>query len=185
MPRAVPVALTALVLASSPVLVGCGGDDGSDVAPRTTPTIAFQPSGPAEPPAGTTTSTVPTPAPDDSGATTTTAPDAPSGSTEQLTPPDAAPPARTPTETTVERPKNAVFCPGDSAKGVKAVEKFDTRVLLGLKTAEAAARAKKEGCAMRVVRRDGQDLAGTMDFSNTRVNVTETKGRIVRIVSIG
>ncbi|MEV4420463.1 hypothetical protein AB0L40_10880 [Patulibacter sp. NPDC049589] len=190
MQRVVPAVLTVLALAAAPALAGCGGDDEAQDASATTTSTAAVPTT-----TGTTTAILPpktpadgqqdpaSPAPDP-GPTETTAP---SGPTTELAPPGAKPPAKTPTETTVKRPSDPVWCPeAEGGKGAtKASHRFDTRELLGLKIAEATALAKQHACAVRVVRRDGNDLIRTMDFSNARINVTETKGRIVRLNGVG
>lgn len=181
MSRAVP-ALLVLALAATPALAGCGDDDGATTqGGATTPpgTTAAPAGGPATPPAPTTTSPVPaTPAPDD-GSTT------PPDDTRTLEAPGTDPPPRSPTITEVQRPAKALHCPGGGAKGGGAEGDFDARELLGLPVARATALAERNGCAMRVVVRDGQDLIRTMDYSSGRVNVTETAGRIVALNGIG
>ncbi|CAB4915370.1 unannotated protein [freshwater metagenome] len=180
MSRAVP-ALLVLALAAAPALAGCGGDDGGPQGAATTPPATTAPAAtaPATPSAPTTTSPVPaTPAPDD-GATTS--PD----DTRTLEAPGTDPPPRSPTITEVQRPARAVRCPGGGAKGGGEEGDFDARELLGLPVARATALAERNGCAMRVVVRDGQDLIRTMDYSSGRVNVTETAGRVVALNGIG
>jgi hypothetical protein len=57
--------------------------------------------------------------------------------------------------------------------------------LVGYCLADAEQLAKNYGYSVRVVRQDGEDLAATADFSETRINVA-TKGDIVaEVVSIG
>jgi hypothetical protein len=121
-----------------------------------------------------------TPASPDDGSTTS--PD----ETETHEAPGTDPPPRSPTVTEVQRPAKAVRCPGAGAKGGPGeAGDFDARELLGLPAARAKALAERNGCAMRVVVRDGQDLVRTMDYSTGRVNVTETAGRIVALNGIG
>jgi hypothetical protein len=183
MSRVVPAVMSVLALAGGAVLTGCGDDEGSTgaSAPATTTATAVAPA-----------TTAPAPAP---GGTTTTAPDAqapvtPPGDSEGTTTleaPDADPAPSSPTVTSVQRPSKPVLCPSGAGnlKGGGEAGDFDTRELLGLETAAAKALARKNGCAMRVVNRDGEDLIRTMDFSNSRINVTETKGRIVALNGIG
>jgi hypothetical protein len=91
--------------------------------------------------------------------------------------------------TEVQRPSRPVRCPASA--GFKGGEDsgggggFDARDLLGLAVAEAKALARRNDCAVRVVNRDGQDLVRTMDYSNSRINVTETEGRVVALDGIG
>ncbi|WP_026910209.1 hypothetical protein [Patulibacter minatonensis] len=188
MQRRVPAVLTLLALFCAPVLAGCGDDDAPEASfptgsttTETPVTTAPDPSPPKTPAEGQGDPASPRTGPAAPSSTT-----APSGPTGELTPPGAEPAPTTPAETTVERPAKPVYCPGEGGgKSPKAKDRFDARDLLSLSTAEAKAVAKKKGCVVRVVRRDGVDLVRTMDYSNARVNVTETKGRIVRIGGIG
>ena len=181
MSRAVPAVLLALALAGTPVLVGCGDD------PETNPGLAAP--GATVPPALPTTSAAapqppksPAPGQDDPAS-----PAPPSGTTTLQAPGATPPPSRT--VTSVQRPSKPVRCPAPAAfKGGKDSDgtgAFDARELLGLETAEAKDLAERHDCAIRVVNRDGQELVRTMDLSNRRINVTETKGRIVALDGIG
>jgi hypothetical protein len=51
--------------------------------------------------------------------------------------------------------------------------------------ADAEAAVTAEGWSFRVVRRDGEDLAATMDFQPDRVNVDVEDGTVVAVTSIG
>jgi hypothetical protein len=188
MPRRMPAVLTLLALAGTPVLAGCGDDDAPEASVptgtatfRTPVTTAPEPSPPTTPAEGQGDPASPRTGP--AAPTATTAPDGP---TTELTPPDAKPVPTTPAETTVERPAKPVYCPtAVGGKGPKAKDRFDAREILSLSVAEAKAVAKKHGCVVRVVRRDGVDLVRTMDFSNARINVTVTQDRVLRIGGIG
>ena len=62
--------------------------------------------------------------------------------------------------------------------------------VVGESVADATATLEDAGLTLRVVRRDGEDLAGTMDFVETRVNVAvETQDDdtevVTEVVSIG
>lgn len=186
MARVVPAALLVLALAGAPVLTGCGDDDTGTEQGLATPGATT-----TAPPPTTAATTVPstpqppkTPAP---GQEDPASP-APSRPTTTLQAPGATPPPSR-TVTTVERPSKPVRCP--AAAGFKGgaggggAGDFDARELLGLEIAKAKALAKRNGCAVRVVNRDGQELVRTMDYSGGRINVTETKGRIVALNGIG
>ena len=58
-------------------------------------------------------------------------------------------------------------------------------VLVGLSEDEAEEAAAEEGWTVRVVTRDGEDLAATMDFRPNRVNVEVTDGEVTDVVSVG
>jgi hypothetical protein len=154
MRKAAAMALATLVLA------GCGGDDetptltGSDESGRSTATA---------PPAATVppTATVP-PA--------TTVP--PTRTTPPTTAPDAAAGTREP-----------LLCPSekDGGSDKAGVARLDARKLLGKSIAAAKATARRYGCSVRVVRRDGEDLIQTMDYSSARINVEERNGEVVAL----
>ena len=73
----------------------------------------------------------------------------------------------------------AVRCPSEGTGG------FDTSELVGLSEADAKARAKQDGCTVRVVERDGEPLPATMDFNPKRVNVAVTDGKVTAIQGVG
>lgn len=181
MARLVPAALLVLSLAGAPVLAGCGDDTETEQGLAT-------PGATVPPPLPTTETAVPQPPETPVPGQEDPASPAPPAATTTLRAPDATPPPRTPAVTTVQRPSKPVRCPaaagfkGDDAGGTGG---FDARELLGLETAAAKALARKNDCALRVVNRDGQELVRTMDYSNGRINVTETKGRIVALNGIG
>ncbi len=77
----------------------------------------------------------------------------------------------------VERPKQPIFCPGRPG-----VPRFDARDLLGkrLRTAEGVARRK--GCTVQVVERDGRFISVLQDGRVNRINVGVEHGRVTNIV---
>jgi hypothetical protein len=82
-------------------------------------------------------------------------------------------------------PESGSSGPGDSgaADGPSAAEAAEA--LVGLSEADAEAAATQQGWVLRVVRRDGEDLAATADFRPDRVNVEVTDGEVMAVVSIG
>jgi hypothetical protein len=57
--------------------------------------------------------------------------------------------------------------------------------LVGLDETAAAAHAEANGGLVRVIERDGQPLAMTMDFRETRMNVAVAAGLITAVHSRG
>ena len=57
--------------------------------------------------------------------------------------------------------------------------------LVGLDETAAAAHAEANGGVVRVIERDGQPLAMTMDFRETRMNVVVAEGLITAVHSRG
>ncbi|MGE4425599.1 MAG: hypothetical protein AB7G37_03995 [Solirubrobacteraceae bacterium] len=92
-----------------------------------------------------------------------------------------------------ERPAEAIPCPSeatprlgaDRTTPTPATGALDARDLLDLSVDEASDRAQGVGCTVRVVRRDGEDLPGTLDLRPNRINVEEQDGRVVRIQGVG
>jgi hypothetical protein len=76
-------------------------------------------------------------------------------------------------------PAETVRCPQGEAGGL------DTSELVGLSEEDAATRAKRDGCTVRVVERDGEPLAATMDFNPARVNVVVTDGKVTAVQGVG
>lgn len=58
-------------------------------------------------------------------------------------------------------------------------------LLVGVTEDEAAKLAEQNGWTMRVVRRDGEDLAVTEDYSESRVNVAVEAGAVVSVDFVG
>lgn len=79
------------------------------------------------------------------------------------------------TETTVEAPQ----------AGDEPTVETATPVLVGLTEDEAAEAADALGWEVRVIRRDGEDLAMTMDLRPNRVNVEVTDGEVTEVLQIG
>ena len=83
-------------------------------------------------------------------------------------------------ERPVQRPADPVRCP----ENVPAQDAWDARELLGMTTDAARERTEAEGCRFRVVERDGEQLAITMDLRPDRVNAVLRDGVVVA-VSVG
>jgi hypothetical protein len=66
-------------------------------------------------------------------------------------------------------------CPGKTGEPVEAAP------LRGLDLDAAGVEASRRGCALRVVRADGEDLPVTDDFSLSRVNVIVRAGVVVGV----
>ena len=76
--------------------------------------------------------------------------------------------------------------PGTDGVGEPAVDAaFDGSTLVGLRVDEASKLAEASGWTVRVARADGADLALTMDYSETRLNVAVEAGVVTEVVSIG
>lgn len=73
-------------------------------------------------------------------------------------------------------PPNA--CPEGSTSAI------NSKRLVGKRVRRARELARKYGCTVRVVRRNGQDLPVTKDFSTARANVAMRRGRVVKVVGI-
>jgi len=58
-------------------------------------------------------------------------------------------------------------------------------LLINMSEADAEAATTAEGWILRVARRDGEELAGTMDLQPERVNVEVTNGMVTAVTSIG
>jgi hypothetical protein len=75
---------------------------------------------------------------------------------------------------------SARWCPEDAGD-----RGFATEQLLGLALPDAERLAGESDCAVRVVERDGEPLAVTMDFSPTRINVAVEDGLVTEVQSLG
>jgi hypothetical protein len=62
---------------------------------------------------------------------------------------------------------------------------LDTSGIVGLTVDEATKLLAERGLTVRVAREDGEDLAVTMDFVDTRVNVATEAGVITEVLSVG
>lgn len=74
---------------------------------------------------------------------------------------------------------------GDTVSPIAADIDAASGQLLGVAEADAAKVAEQFGWTVRVVKRDGEQLAVTMDYSETRVNVIVEDGVITGVDSIG
>ena len=106
---------------------------------------------------------------------------------------DRAQPAPRPA---VQKRTQPVWCPKQRYEQVRRsdgrfdVERvphgtFDARGMLGLRQDDAERLAKANGCAMRVVERDGEKLARSDDLRVNRVNVDVERGYVTALQSIG
>jgi hypothetical protein len=76
--------------------------------------------------------------------------------------------------------------PGDPAEPVEAtILPFDESSVVGLSVDEATKVAEGSGWSVRVARQDGEDLALTMDFLPSRLNVAVEAGVITEVLSVG
>lgn len=71
------------------------------------------------------------------------------------------------------------YCPSTEFPG------FNARELIGMRLKRARMVARRHDCIVRVVRRDGEPIAGTDDYRDDRINVAVENERIVRIAGIG
>lgn len=95
---------------------------------------------------------------------------------EQLPVPEPAPlPEPAPVEST----------PVDTIDDVVADAELAARLVVGVTEDEAAKLLAEPGWEMRVVERDGESLAVTMDLRMNRVNVAVVDGVVTAVVSIG
>lgn len=98
-----------------------------------------------------------------------------------------APPGRT--TAGAPPPGGAIWCPTSSrATEVRQSranwptrQSFDTRTLLGLTETQAAARAARWRCSLRVIQRNGKRFALTADFSSDRVDVVIAHNRVTSV----
>ena len=96
----------------------------------------------------------------------------------------------------VQERKKPVWCPkqrfeqvrrDDGRFDVKRVPHgtFDARDMLGLPQDDASKLAEDNGCELRVVKRDGEELIVNLDLRVNRVNVTVDRGYITAIRDVG
>jgi hypothetical protein len=95
-----------------------------------------------------------------------------------------------PPETVVVEPGSAGGSSSGGGSGVDGTAtsldiKAMAALLIGLPEAEATDVASANGWTMRVVRIDGEDLAVTADYSETRVNVAVADGVVTEVLSQG
>ncbi len=124
---------------------------------------------------------------DDDNADSTTNAESDVASTERGAE-TTAPPSTEPQTTVPEPTEPASATPPSSAPADCAdepTEESADELLVGLSEDEATDAAEACGWILRVVRRDGEDLATTRDFRPDRVNVEVTDGEVTAIVSTG
>ena len=75
-----------------------------------------------------------------------------------------------------------VTCAAADGQGAN---EFNANELVGMTVADAEAKAKANGCSMRVTRRDGEDLPATADYRSDRISVAVTDGEVVEVIGLG
>lgn len=101
-------------------------------------------------------------------------------------PAETAPPPTEPTDTDPSATEPSATEPGESTAGSSDLPTEESAAdLVGLTEEEAEDAAEELGWTIRVTRRDGEDLAATMDLRENRVNVEVTDGEVTAILSIG
>jgi hypothetical protein len=78
-------------------------------------------------------------------------------------------------------PGRPVRCPGN----VPAARALDARTVVGLPERRAAAKARRAGCHMVAVVRDGEHLSIIADVDLRRLQVEVRSGTVTRIVKVG
>ena len=92
---------------------------------------------------------------------------------------ESAAPARPDTPVSSTPGPEPVGKPADPA----ACERLSRR-LEGWSLERARARAERERCPLRVVRLDGEGLAVTDDYSESRINVAVDAGRVTKVTGL-
>ncbi len=92
---------------------------------------------------------------------------------------ESAEPARPDTPVSSTPGPEPVGEPADAA----ACERLSRR-LEGWALERARARAERERCPLRVVRLDGEGLAVTDDYSQSRINVAVDAGRVTKVTGL-
>jgi hypothetical protein len=75
-------------------------------------------------------------------------------------------------------------CPRQLERRQPAGAQLDTSILVGRTVRRARSIAGRYGCVVRVVRRDGEALPITEDFSPRRINLSVVCGRVKRVVGV-
>ena len=73
-----------------------------------------------------------------------------------------------------------MYCPAD----VPAARAFDARVVLGMAERRAAGTARKAGCNMVVVVRDGERFGITANYDPRRLQVETKDGVVTRLEGV-
>ena len=68
--------------------------------------------------------------------------------------------------------------------GVGTGPAFDAREVIGREQVEAEALARRHGCRMRVLQRDGEFLDRNSDFKSWRINVAVADGVVVAVLGV-
>ncbi|MEA2348563.1 MAG: hypothetical protein QOG62_2350 [Thermoleophilaceae bacterium] len=79
------------------------------------------------------------------------------------------------------------ICPDPSVEtltGFAPTNPFDSRTLDGKRTKSARRQAAEHDCTIRVVRRNGNDLVVTEDFSFSRIDVAVKNRRITKVFGV-
>ena len=87
-------------------------------------------------------------------------------------------------EPSARPPKRAgkpIHCPSN----VPQAKALDARTVVGLAEHRAAAMARRTGCTMVAVARDGERFALTANLDRTRLQVEVNDGVVTRIVTVG
>jgi hypothetical protein len=96
----------------------------------------------------------------------------------------------------VQQRTKPVWCPKERFEQVKRPDgrydvkriphgTLDARDLLGMGQAQAERLAKRNGCSLRVVERDGERMAVTDDLRVDRINVKVHRGYVTALQSVG
>ena len=83
--------------------------------------------------------------------------------------------------------KEGIPCPAprvDPPPEPGTTESWNAEKLEGRKIRKAKKIAEKHGCTVRVVKKDGEDLPVTMDFSYNRINVSVRDRRVKKVYTV-
>jgi predicted outer membrane protein len=79
------------------------------------------------------------------------------------------------------KPTQSLVCPMDAGDA----KSFDASTLVGKSVADAKTEAAKYGCTVRTVELDGKPMAATMDFNQSRINVSVEDNEVTAVQNIG
>jgi len=57
--------------------------------------------------------------------------------------------------------------------------------IVGLNMVEASKLVRERGCFFRVMNKNGEDLSGSDDFVDTRINVRVDNNEVTKVINIG
>jgi len=83
--------------------------------------------------------------------------------------------------------KDGIPCPAprvDPPPEPGTTDDWNAEKLEGEKIRKAKRIAEKHGCTVRVVKRDGEELPVTMDFSYNRINVSVRNRRVKKVYTV-